>query len=102
MMIGRNRRRWRRVAAAPAVAFPLRLGGSARPSRDDMMMRCRGVRFWLACLVVACIVPATMMAGFLVFTSYQRSRANLDRDTVGTARALMQAVDAELSGVQAA
>jgi signal transduction histidine kinase/CheY-like chemotaxis protein len=62
--------------------------------------RPRTLQFWLRCLVIACILPAVLTAGFLILESYHRERASAERDMVATARALMQAVDADLNGVQ--
>lgn len=61
----------------------------------------RSIRFWLGSLVIACIVPAVLVGGFLVLESYQRERASIERETVATTRALMQAIDADLFSVQA-
>jgi hypothetical protein len=62
----------------------------------------RTIRFWLNYLVLACILPAAVVATFLIMRSYTQERASLERDSVGTARALMQAVDAELTGIRSA
>jgi signal transduction histidine kinase len=62
----------------------------------------RTIRFWLNCLVIACIVPALIVTTFIIYQSFNQERAGLERDTVGTARALSQAVDAELAGVRSA
>src|SRR5271165_5534590 len=62
----------------------------------------RTIGFWLNYLVLACILPAAAVATFLVMRSYEQERASLERDIVGTARALMQAVDAELTGIESA
>lgn len=62
----------------------------------------RSIRFWLGYLVAACILPAFVVAAGLTVLSYQRERASIERDTVATARALVQAVDRELIGVQSA
>jgi signal transduction histidine kinase/CheY-like chemotaxis protein len=62
----------------------------------------RTIRFWLTNLVLAAIVPGTLVAGYLVVTSYGRERASRERDMIATARALMQVVDTELKGVQTA
>jgi signal transduction histidine kinase len=62
----------------------------------------RTIRFWLNCLVIACIVPALIVTTFIIYQSFIQERAGLERDTVGTARALSQAVDAELAGVRSA
>ncbi len=58
----------------------------------------RSLQFWLNWLVVGCIVPAALAAGFLIVQSHERERASLERDMIGTARALMQAVDADING----
>jgi two-component system sensor histidine kinase/response regulator len=62
----------------------------------------RTIRFWLTCLVIGCVLPATLGSAFLFTISYQQQRTILERNTVATARALMQAIDAELFGVQSA
>jgi PAS domain S-box-containing protein len=62
----------------------------------------RTIRFWLNYLVLACILPAVVVATFLIMRSYTQERASLERDLVATARALMQAIDAELTGIQSA
>jgi signal transduction histidine kinase/AmiR/NasT family two-component response regulator len=61
--------------------------------------RPRTLLFWLRWLVIACIVPAAVMAAFLIYESYQRERANAERDMIATARALMQTVDSEINGI---
>ncbi|MBV8537927.1 MAG: response regulator [Alphaproteobacteria bacterium] len=62
--------------------------------------RSRPVNFWLTWLVVACVVPAAAVAGFLIFDSYHQQRATILQTNLATARALMQAVDAELKSKQ--
>lgn len=63
-------------------------------------VRSRTLQFWLRLLVIACIIPAALMAAFLISESYQRERASVERDMIATARALMQTVDTDLNGVQ--
>ena len=65
-------------------------------------MHQRTIRFWLTCLVIGCVLPATLGSAFLFTISYQQQQAILERNTIATARALMQAIDAELYGVQSA
>jgi signal transduction histidine kinase len=62
----------------------------------------RTIRFWLNCLVVTCILPAVVVATAIIVRSFNQERAGLERDTIGTARALSQAVDAELKGARSA
>jgi hypothetical protein len=53
-------------------------------------------------LVIACVIPASLMAAMLISYSYQREHARLVRDSIATARALTSALDRELTGVQSA
>src|SRR5258707_12070134 len=64
--------------------------------------RRRPVDFWLRWLFIACVCPAALVAALLILRSYERERATLERSTVATARALMQAVDRELARPQSA
>lgn len=60
------------------------------------------VRQWSALLIIACIVPATIATTLLIYFSYKRERATVETVTVETARALMQAIDRELSSARGA
>src|SRR5258707_8000272 len=62
----------------------------------------RTIRFWLNCLVVACVLPAVVVTTFIIVRSFNQERAGFERDLAGTARALSQAVDAELKGARSA
>ena len=62
----------------------------------------RTIRFWLNCLVIACILPAVIVTTFIILRSFTQERAGIERDLAGTARALGQAVDAELKGTRSA
>jgi diguanylate cyclase (GGDEF)-like protein len=55
------------------------------------------IRSRLALLVVACVIPAALMAIVLIAYNYQREQDRLVRDSIGTARALVQVIDRELS-----
>lgn len=57
---------------------------------------------WAALLVVACILPAIIVVGYLIEDSYVRERAVAEQAAVHIARALMQAVDRELASAEAA
>jgi PAS domain S-box-containing protein len=59
------------------------------------------IRFRLACLVLACVLPVWLAAGFLVYYSYQSKRALLEHHMQDTARALALVVDRELASMQA-
>jgi diguanylate cyclase (GGDEF)-like protein len=63
------------------------------------MMRSRTptIRSRLALLVVACVIPASLLAIALIAYDYQREQEGLVRDSLGTARALVQVIDRELS-----
>ncbi len=64
--------------------------------------RCRGsIRLWLASLVVACVLPVWIAAGFLVHYNYQSRRALTEQRMLETARALTMVVDRELVNMQA-
>lgn len=68
----------------------------------SLLVRRKTIRFWLGCLAIACVLPSMVVATALAVLSYQRERASRENDTVATARALVQAVDRELMGVQSA
>jgi two-component system sensor histidine kinase/response regulator len=53
-------------------------------------------------MVIGCVLPAMLGSALLFAISYQQQRTILERHTIATARALMQAIDAELFGVQSA
>lgn len=61
----------------------------------------RTIRFRLACLVLACVLPVWLAAGFLVYYSYQHKRRALQETVLETARALSLVVDRELANMQA-
>ena len=58
------------------------------------------VQFWLVLLALVCVLPAVLVAILLVDRSYHQECASLERDTVATTRALGQAIDAEILGIQ--
>ncbi len=58
------------------------------------------IRTLLSALVVASIVPTLITTIFLISHAYDRERVRADQRRVETARALMQAVDRELSSAQ--
>lgn len=64
-------------------------------------------RYWtvqtlLGWLAIACLVPGIVGAVFLFFHEYHEGRARLEKDTIQTARAQVQAVDAHLLKAQIA
>jgi PAS domain S-box-containing protein len=60
-----------------------------------------GIRFRLACLVAACVLPVWLAAGFLVYHAYQNKRELIDSHMLDTARALALVTDKELGNIQA-
>ncbi|HZX31431.1 MAG TPA: PAS domain-containing protein [Rhodocyclaceae bacterium] len=64
--------------------------------------RPRSVRALLGWLVVACLVPGLVGAALLLYHTYRDSRSQLEHDTLQTARALVQTVDAHLLKAQVA
>lgn len=74
-------------------------------SRNPSPAAIRGsvsVRTILISLVLACLLPGVFGASAILYVSYQRERVQLEVDTIQTARAMAQAVDAELLKAQAA
>ena len=55
----------------------------------------------LASLVVACVLPVWVVAGFLVYHNYQSKRSLTELRMLETARALTMVVDRELTSMQA-
>jgi PAS domain S-box-containing protein len=68
----------------------------------NLWRRAPTIRQWLAMLLAAFIVPATVAVIALFVYSYQRERAGVERVTLDVSRALMQAIDLELASAQAA
>src|SRR5208337_5479992 len=59
------------------------------------------IRLRLASLVVACVLPVWIAAGFLVYYNYQSRRARTEQRMLETARALTTVVDREIANMQA-
>ncbi len=59
------------------------------------------IRFWLASLVLACVVPVWIAAGFLVYHNYLSKRALTEQRTLEAAQELTLDVDRELLNMQA-
>lgn len=57
---------------------------------------------YLGALVIACLGPGLLGAGLLLFHEYRDGHQRLEQDTILTARALVQAVDAHLMQAQVA
>jgi hypothetical protein len=57
------------------------------------------IRLWLTSLVVACVLPVWIAAGFLVYHNYQSKRALTEQRMLETARALTMVVDQELVNI---
>lgn len=69
------------------------------------MKRSRGrstIRFQLTCLVMACVLPVWLAAGYLVYHGYRAKVSQVNTGMLESARAMTMVVDRELSGVQAA
>jgi diguanylate cyclase (GGDEF)-like protein len=60
------------------------------------------IRSRLILLVLAYIIPASLMVVALISYNYHQDRARLVQESIATARAIMSAVDRELAGTQAA
>jgi PAS domain S-box-containing protein len=59
------------------------------------------IRSRIACLVLACVLPVWLAAGFLVYYAYLGKRALVEHHMQDTARALALVVDRELANMQA-
>ena len=59
------------------------------------------IRRRLAYLVVACVLPVWIVAGYLVYHNYQSRRALTEQHMLDTARALTMVVDQEIANIQA-
>lgn len=68
----------------------------------DLLHRAPTVKQWLAMLLAAFIVPATIAVILLFVYSYHHERAAIERGTQDVSRALMQAIDRELASAQGA
>ena len=76
--------------------------GASEEARTPAGNRRRGsIRLRLASLVVACVLPVWIAAGFLVYYNYQSKRALTEQHMLDTARALTLVVDRELANMQA-
>ncbi|HJV73851.1 MAG TPA: PAS domain S-box protein, partial [Noviherbaspirillum sp.] len=60
----------------------------------------RPVRTFLLWLVLGCLLPGIIGAVALLAHEYRQNRAQLERDTLQTARALIQVVDTQILGLQ--
>ncbi len=69
----------------------------AEPSKKR---RRHSVRFRLASLVVACVLPVWIAAGYLVYRNSQSKRALTEQRMLETARALTMVVDRELANIE--
>ncbi|CAL61790.1 Conserved hypothetical protein, GGDEF domain [Herminiimonas arsenicoxydans] len=58
------------------------------------------IRSKLLLLVIACVVPAALMAVALITYEYQRTREQLSQTLLGTARAMMSGVDRDLASIE--
>lgn len=61
--------------------------------------RLPSIRSSLAKLVAACLLPALLVACALMYYSYQRERAELERDALAKAQAMVLAIDREFEGI---
>jgi diguanylate cyclase (GGDEF)-like protein len=60
------------------------------------------VRTRLAVLVVGCILPIALVAGFLIFNFYEHERTQLTTNAISRARAMATVVDRDFGNIQAA
>jgi C4-dicarboxylate-specific signal transduction histidine kinase len=60
------------------------------------------IRFQLTCLVVACVLPVWLVAGYLVFHAYSTKLHEVNDNMLDTAQTMTMLVDRELTSVQSA
>jgi len=60
------------------------------------------IRSRLVLVVLACVVPVSLMAAALIGYQYQRERDQLVHDSIATARAMALALDRDLTSVESA
>lgn len=58
------------------------------------------IRFSLALLVVACVVPGSLMSAFLIFDNYVSQRDQLIHDTIEIAGAMATTLDRDLASLE--
>jgi len=94
------------IVSQPAAASSSATGASDTCTTAEVQApsgnrRRVSIRFRLASLVVACVLPVWVAAGFLVYYNYQSRRALTEQRMLETARALTTVVDRELANMQA-
>ena len=62
--------------------------------------RPRSIQFWLRWLVAIVILPGWVATATMIGLSYERERTTLQSRAIGTARALLQAVEHDLAGAE--
>ncbi|EHJ47571.1 integral membrane sensor signal transduction histidine kinase [Solidesulfovibrio carbinoliphilus subsp. oakridgensis] len=60
----------------------------------------RSIRFRLACLVTACVLPVWLAAGSLVYFAYQDKKRTIETELLQTARNLRLVLDQEIEVIQ--
>lgn len=82
------------TSAPPELASP---GAVPQPRK----LRLRTLRFRLACLVLACVLPVWIAGAILVYRTYQQQRELAEQRVMETTRALSLVVDRELAAMRA-
>ena len=86
------------IACESETGLPI--GASATEAQAPVRGRRSSIRRRLASLVVACVLPVWIAAGFLVYYNYQSRRALTEQRMLETARALTMVVDREFTNIQ--
>src|SRR4051812_31834338 len=63
--------------------------------------RSRGVRFALAMVVLACVLPISIFSAILIFYFVEREQGRIAESVTSRARAMMSVVDREFASIQA-
>jgi diguanylate cyclase (GGDEF)-like protein len=81
------------IPPRPGAIVEVPLAGTATPRRHS-------IRASLIALVAACLTPALLVSGYLIYENYSQHRARIERDAVLQARSLAAALDREFTGVE--
>src|SRR5471030_2121036 len=71
------------------------------PIESLLIQRHLTIQARIAWLVVACILPAWLLAAFVTFLSYERERTNIRQHTLAMTRELMRMVERDLGAGEA-
>ena len=92
------------IASKSDAGSPPNVSDTSTPAEVRVstgMQRHAAIRHRLASLVIACVLPVWIAAGFLLYYNFRSRRALTEQRMLETARALTMVVDRELANIQA-